>query len=171
MVDDQSDFSQDAVPVLGSDGVRLCFGCRVNDRCQNGLRDERLTNNDAGFARFVFVCPDERQGMPGVAHGGWVAAVFDEALGRSLTLAGHFAVTRSLAVRYRRPVPAAVPLLVLVRRGVSEGNRCDLEGELTLESGALLATAQATFVFREGDAHLERFRDWLSSTGHSEAGT
>src|SRR5712691_4628140 len=50
---------------------------------------------------------EEHQGFPGVIHGGIVAAVLDEALGRTALLGSHpeWTLTGRLEVRYRRLCP------------------------------------------------------------------
>ncbi len=55
---------------------------------------------------------EEHQGFPGVIHGGIVAAVLDEALGRTSVLAQQpeWTMTGRLEIRYRRYVPYG-PLL------------------------------------------------------------
>ncbi len=56
---------------------------------------------------------DERfQGFPGVAHGGILAAILDETLGRVTVPDRRWVMTAKLDLRYRRPAPIRVPLRV-----------------------------------------------------------
>src|SRR5947199_2276879 len=93
---------------------------------------------------------EEHQGFPGVIHGGIVAAVLDEALGRTSLLGDNqeWTMTGRLEVRYRRYVPFG-PLL-RVRATLDSERRSALQasGVLTLadDESALLAEATGTFL-------------------------
>lgn len=52
------------------------------------------------------------EGPPGLVHGGVVATLLDHALARSARVAGRGGLTATLTVRFKRPVPLGVPLLV-----------------------------------------------------------
>lgn len=93
---------------------------------------------------------EEHQGFPGVIHGGIVAAVLDEALGRTSLLGENleWTMTGRLEVRYRRYVSYG-PLL-RVRATLENERRRMLQaaGVLTLASdeSVVLAEAQGTFL-------------------------
>lgn len=93
---------------------------------------------------------EEHQGFPGVIHGGIVAAVLDESLGRTSILAEHpeWTMTGRLDVRYRRYVPYG-PLL-RVRASLSNQRRRMVQatGIVTLadDEQTVLAEAQGTFL-------------------------
>jgi acyl-coenzyme A thioesterase PaaI-like protein len=87
---------------------------------------------------------DAYEGGPGTVYGGFLAAVFDGILGRTVLSAGHLAVTRSLTVRYLRPVPLRVPLRLSAAVGAVSGR--DVEVEASLFDGERVACeAQAVF--------------------------
>lgn len=92
------------------------------------------------------------EGAPNMAHGGIVAALFDDVLGYLLTLHHVPAFTGELTVRYHRPTPVGTPLELhgwVVER---EGRHLRAAGRL--RSGEQLV-ASATAVFIEIDrAHL-----------------
>jgi acyl-coenzyme A thioesterase PaaI-like protein len=84
------------------------------------------------------------EGGPGTAYGGFVAAVFDGILGRTVLSAGHLAVTRSLSVRYLRPVPLRAPLRLSAAVGAVSGR--DVEVSASLFDGDRVACeAEAVF--------------------------
>jgi len=58
----------------------------------------------------TFVLGPACEGAPGRAHGGVVAAVFDDVTGYVLRIAGAPAFTGSLAITYRAPTPIERPL-------------------------------------------------------------
>lgn len=93
---------------------------------------------------------EEHQGFPGVIHGGIVAALLDETLGRTSLLgnAPEWTMTGRLEVRYRHYVPFG-PLLRVRGRLVTERRRMmQASGVLTLadNESVVLAEAQGTFL-------------------------
>ncbi|MFN2540271.1 MAG: PaaI family thioesterase [Mycobacteriales bacterium] len=87
------------------------------------------------------------EGPPGHAHGGCVAGVFDELLGRSQLRAGF---TGTLTLTYRRPTPLQqrIDLCAWVDR--SDGRKRWVKGTARLD-GALLVEAEGLFIApREG---------------------
>lgn len=72
---------------------------------------------------------DERfVGAPGMAHGGVVAACFDQLCGHALVMTGVGALTTELTVRYHRPVPLHTPVTFTVRVTGSRRRRRFIEG-------------------------------------------
>jgi acyl-coenzyme A thioesterase PaaI-like protein len=84
------------------------------------------------------------EGGPGTVYGGFVAAVFDGILGRTVLSAGHLAVTRSLLVRYLRPVPLRVPLRLSAAIGDVSGRDVEVYASL-FEGDRVACEAQAVF--------------------------
>ncbi|MCU4186361.1 PaaI family thioesterase [Acidiferrimicrobium sp. IK] len=84
------------------------------------------------------------EGAPGLAYGGFVAAAFDGLLGRTVLSAGHLAVTRSLAVRFRRPTPLRTPMRVEAVAGERSGRDVPVTGRLW-DGDVLLCEAEAVF--------------------------
>ena len=85
------------------------------------------------------------QGPPGHLHGGFVAAMFDEALGMAQSTTGNPGMTGTLTVRYRRPTPLYTELDIEARVLRVEGRKIFTEAKL-FSAGALLAEAEAIFV-------------------------
>jgi acyl-coenzyme A thioesterase PaaI-like protein len=152
------DFQQ---PPRTDGGVALCGACRRTGRCRLGLTTERLDGD--GAAHFEITCPPEHEGGPGVAHGGWTAAVLDEALGHVVLLNDRMAVTGTLTIRFERPVPIGRPLEARAWAERHEARKWHLAGELVLaSSGASLARADGVFVLRDGATHFGEFERWLA---------
>lgn len=87
------------------------------------------------------------EGAPNRAHGGVVAALFDDVFGFVLGVVQTPAFTGDLYVRYRAPVPLFRPLSCRVRLDDRSGRKLLLSGELTdVDSGEVVATAKATFI-------------------------
>ncbi len=93
---------------------------------------------------------EEHQGFPGVIHGGIVAALLDEALGRTSLLGNNqeWTMTGRLEVRYRHYVPYGPLLRVRARLGIERRRMMQASGVLTLadNENAVLAEAQGTFL-------------------------
>ena len=122
---------------------RSCFVCGRDNAA--GLRSRWTSDRAAGEVRATLVLAEQFQSYPGLAHGGIVAALLDEAMVRSLLLEGAFddlMVTARMEVAYRRATPTSSPITVvgrIVKRGAS---RATAEAEIRLEDGTVAAEAE-----------------------------
>ena len=85
------------------------------------------------------------EGPPGVVHGGWVASLLDQLLGHANAAAGVGGFTAQLTVRYLRPTPYDVPLLLRARTDRVEGRRVMSSGEVVANG---VVTAEASGMFK-----------------------
>ena len=85
------------------------------------------------------------EGIPGVLHGGMVAACFDQVLGHALICSDRPGVTGQLSVRYRKPCPLGVSLQFSGWLHEDAGRTFTTRGECR-HGDTLLATADARFV-------------------------
>jgi acyl-coenzyme A thioesterase PaaI-like protein len=85
------------------------------------------------------------EGAPGCAHGGFVAAVFDEALGLACIFSGGPGMTGEITVRYRKPTPTRVPLRIEARFDSQEGRKIRTSGQL-FAGDLLIAEASGLFI-------------------------
>jgi len=81
----------------------LCESCKPSGVCQFGVIEQSLIapHSSTGIVR----CPPNFQGLPGMAHGGWIAAVFDEIMGREAWRHAPLIYTARLTVHFLKPVP------------------------------------------------------------------
>jgi acyl-coenzyme A thioesterase PaaI-like protein len=86
------------------------------------------------------------QGPPACVHGGIVAALLDDALGRTRHLTGRNCVTGSLDISYKRPTPLNSDLVVEARIDEILERKFLVTGEI-LHDGEVTASAKAVFVF------------------------
>jgi acyl-coenzyme A thioesterase PaaI-like protein len=88
---------------------------------------------------------DAYEGPPGVLHGGFVAAAFDDLLGCAQVASGMAGFTGTLTVRMRRPTP--LHTRIEYEAGVTKvsGRRIVCWGRSTAD-GVLLAEAEGIFV-------------------------
>jgi acyl-coenzyme A thioesterase PaaI-like protein len=108
-----------------------------------GVAAQTLRDGDDAVVRCTL--GDAFEGAPGRAHGGMVAALFDEAMGFVLSIACTPAFTGRLTVTYRAPVPLGVPLEFRARLTGRQGRKLLMAGEAR-HGQVLLAEAESLFV-------------------------
>jgi acyl-coenzyme A thioesterase PaaI-like protein len=102
---------------------------------------------DTMVGRVVYGSPYE--GPPGYLHGGHIAAAFDVMLATTAGINGVGGLTKTLSVRYRRPVPLHRDLLYRGRLDVVEERQAVIKG--TQHHGdELCAEAMGEFAYRAG---------------------
>jgi uncharacterized protein (TIGR00369 family) len=106
--------------------------------------------------------PRRFQGPPGHAHGGIIATVLDEAMGKVNRLRAVVALTSELRVEYLKPVPLGKPLLVESWELRKRGRRLVHAAELRDRQGQVLARSRGTFIIVDPlkmfARHLRRLR-------------
>lgn len=85
------------------------------------------------------------QGPPGLVHGGWIAAMLDQALGSASSAAGMVGLTANLDVSYRNPTPLNVPLEITARVTGAERRKVYVSGEIR-HNGEVTAEGTAVMV-------------------------
>ncbi len=126
---------------------RMCFVCgRENP---HGLHLRFYSDEAAGQIIAPVVIPAAYQGYPGIAHGGALAAILDEATGRAINLGqaeDAFWVTAKLELRYRLPTPTETPLTVVGWVVNRRSRSAEVAGELRLADGTVTVEANAVIV-------------------------
>lgn len=118
-----------------------CFGCGPENDVGLGLRT-RVAADDAIEAEVVL---EERfEGAPGLAHGGALAALFDDLFGSVLMRVLALGVTTELTIRYRRPVKLHTPIHAVARLDHRDDRDLYVSGELE-QNGQVVATATGIF--------------------------
>ncbi|MFQ3536289.1 MAG: PaaI family thioesterase [Aggregatilineales bacterium] len=134
-----------AAPDALQPNSRHCFACGIESA--HGLR-LRFYNDGQTACRAEVVLGDLHQGYPGIAHGGIVTAVLDEALTRAV-LASDFrrlTYTARIEVRFRRPTPLHTPLTVRGRVERDRGRAVTATATISLPDGTLTAEASGLLV-------------------------
>ena len=104
------------------------------------------------------------EGPPHGVHGGWIAALFDEALGAAQILAGSRGMTAVLKVRYRRVTPLEQPLRFEAWVHEQRGRRTIIHA--TCHAGdRLTADAEGVFIRVDFDAVEERMSGPVNGDG------
>jgi acyl-coenzyme A thioesterase PaaI-like protein len=99
------------------------------------------------------------EGMSGCAHGGWIAALFDQIVAVAAAgVAGRPSMTGTMTIRFLRPTPIATPLRF-------EGS-AERTGERTLRALATLSAGDEVTAEAEGIMIMSR----TERMGHPEVG-
>ena len=87
-----------------------CFGCGAANPA--GMKLPIELDLDDRRARGKFSLGPNYAGGAGFAHGGIIAVVLDEAMGKLSKLTGERAVTAEMSIAYCKPVPVDQEILV-----------------------------------------------------------
>ncbi len=136
--------------LLPPNPTNTCFGCGgANDR---GMKLTFEQDDEAKRIRGQFALGAEYEGGKGYIHGGMIAVVLDEVMGKVSRFRGVRAVTAELNVEYLRPVKVGAMLRVEGYESEMSGRNLFIVGEIWGEGNVLLARARGRFVvLRETD--------------------
>jgi uncharacterized protein (TIGR00369 family) len=121
-----------------------CFGCGGDNSGGMKLTFEQDNVNRRIVGRFIL--GDRYQGGGGFAHGGIIALLLDEAMGKVCRFREVRAVTAELTVEYLKPVAVAKEIIVEGRETELKGRNLFLAGEIRNEAGEVLARGKGRFV-------------------------
>jgi uncharacterized protein (TIGR00369 family) len=140
---------------LETQDANRCFGCGGNNEA--GMRLVFDLDFDAKRTRGRFVLGANYAGGAGFAHGGIIAVVLDEAMGKISKLTEEKAVTAELNVVYRKPVPVDKEIVVEGWQEEVKGRNRFRVGEIRDVEGNLLARGTGRFVTID-QQHLGKVR-------------
>ena len=133
--------------LLAPNPTNTCFGCGgANDR---GMKLTFEQDDATERIRGAFKLGAEYQGGPGFIHGGIIATVLDEAMGKLCRFRSVRAVTAELIVEYLKPVSVDAPLLIEAYEVEKTGRNLHFVGEIRNQAGDLLARGRGRFVVIE----------------------
>jgi len=141
-------------------GSKMCFACGANNPI--GLHLDFWTDGETVWTEFT--PGQEHQGWPGVLHGGLIATLMDETMGRTAFLKNLWTVSVKLDVAYRKPVPLGQPLKVTARIDQLRGSRMLTSGQMLLPDGTVAVEAHGLYL-RVSDEHREELTGALRSQG------
>lgn len=121
-----------------------CFGCGgANER---GMRLTFEQDDEGRRIHGRFRIGAEYSGGPGFVHGGIIATLLDEAMGKVNRFRGLYAVTAELNVEYLRPVPVDADIVIEAREVDMKGRNLYHVGEIRNLKGDVLARGRGRFV-------------------------
>lgn len=121
-----------------------CFACGKDN--PQGMRLKFYIDEEARHAVCKFKLARRYQGPPGHAHGGIIATILDEAMGKINRLSRVVALTRTMNVEYLKPVPLGKQLTVIGRARGVEGREHTNVAEITDDQGKVLARSTGVFI-------------------------
>jgi len=145
--------SAGAGPVTRDDvlpaGARQCFACGDDNPIGMHLDDIRRQGEEVHATLHP---RPEYQSYPGVLHGGLAATALDEVMGYSaILLAGIWAATATMEVRFRARVPYDAPLPLVAGLVDARGRRVRAWARLHLPGGQVGAEATGLLVALPAD--------------------
>src|ERR1017187_6349399 len=122
----------------------FCFVCGMNN--PEGMRLKFILDEE----RQTFVCRfrlgKRYTGPPGHCHGGIIAAILDDAMGKVNKLHHVVALTREMTVEYLKPVPLPKPLPVEAREIQKRGRTHVTTAEILNDKDEVLARSRGIFI-------------------------
>lgn len=134
-----------------------CFACGDNN--SEGMRLKFSYDEE----RDCFVCRfrlgKRFTGPPGHCHGGIIATLLDEAMGKVNKLRHVIALTSEITVKYLKPVPLNKPLRVESREVRVRGRKHVNMAEILNQKGEVLARGRGLFIAIDPKRMFSKFVD------------
>ncbi len=121
-----------------------CFACGKNNAEGMRLKFTYDEERDCFICRFRL--GKRYTGPPGHCHGGIIATLLDEAMGKVNKLRHVVALTKQITVDYLKPVPLNKPLRVESREVKVRGREHTNMAEILDQNGEVLARGQGLFI-------------------------
>ncbi len=136
--------------------TNACFGCGGANDAGMKLAFEQDDERRRIVGRFRL--GERYQGGGGMLHGGIIALLLDEAMGKVCRFRGVKAVTAELNVEYLKPI--RVDQDIVVEAYEKEANERSLihAGEIRNEEGAVLARGKGRFVTVNAEKYAEKLK-------------
>jgi uncharacterized protein (TIGR00369 family) len=134
-----------------------CFACGKNN--SEGMRLKFAYDEEQN--RFVcrFRLGKRFTGPPGHCHGGIIATILDEAMGKVNKLRHVIALTSEITVNYIRPVPLNKSLRVEAREVSVKGRKHVNMAEILNQKGEVLARSKGLFIAIDPKKMFAKFVD------------
>ena len=133
-----------------------CFACGKDN--PQGMRLKFYLDEEARQAICKFKLSRRYQGPPGHAHGGIIATILDEAMGKVNKLHKVVALTKAMEIEYLKPVPLGHKLTVIGREHQIIGRKHINTAEISNEKGEILARSTGAFIAVDPQRILERLQ-------------
>ena len=134
-----------------------CFVCGQDN--PEGMRLKFMLDEE----RQIFVCKfrlgKRYTGPPGHCHGGIIASILDDAMGKVNKLHQVVALTREMTVEYLKPVPLHQPLRVEGREIEKKGRTHVNSAEILNHKNEVLARSRAIFIAIDPEKMFAKYVD------------
>jgi len=121
-----------------------CFACGQNN--PDGMRLKFTIDEKRQMTVCRFRLDARYTGPPGHCHGGIIATILDDAMGKVNKLRHVVALTREMTVEYLKPVPLDKPLRVEGREVQVRGRTHVNVAEIVNAKGEVLARSKGVFI-------------------------
>ncbi|MCC7202109.1 MAG: PaaI family thioesterase [Nitrospirae bacterium] len=121
-----------------------CFGCGKENPL--GLKIAFTLDREKKAISGEFTPCPEHQGYQGITHGGIIATLLDEAMGRLLFELGIYAVTAWMEVRYKSPLSTGERVFVSANIIKERNNFFEAIAEVVDSNGTCIATATGKLI-------------------------
>lgn len=123
--------------------AQSCFVCGRENPA--GLKLQFYDDNVDTVAT-TFTLDSRFEGYPGIAHGGILASILDEVVGRVAMVGDHhhFMMTVNMKLQYRNPVPVGVKVTAVGKAIKLRGRLGKAEGKIYLPDGSIGCEAELT---------------------------
>lgn len=121
-----------------------CFGCGHDN--PQGMRLKFTLDEESRQAICHFKLSRKYTGPPGHSHGGIIATILDEAMGKVNKFRNVLALTSSMEIKYLKPVPLGQVLTVTAQEQSVDGRRHINTAEISNAKGEVLARSTGTFI-------------------------
>lgn len=130
--------------LLAPNPTNKCFGCGGDNDGGMKLTFEQDNQKRRIVGRFVL--GERYQGGGGMAHGGIIATLLDEVMGKVCRFREARAVTAELSVEYLKPVSVSEEIVVEGWETEQKGRNLLHTGEIRNSAGVVLARGRGRFV-------------------------
>ena len=140
-----------------------CFGCGHDN--PDGMRLQFYFDEPKQRTWCRFKLAKRYQGPPGHAHGGIIATILDEAMGKVNKLRHVIALTKSMEIEYIRPVPLNKRLVVEGTERSVDGRKHTNVAEIRDDNGEVLARSVGLFIAIDPEKMFAKHLKSGSGTG------
>lgn len=133
----------------------LCFGCGKDN--PHGMHLKFFYHEETGSFVARIRLPQRYWGPPKHAHGGIIATILDEAMGKVNKLRNVVALTKEMDIEYIKPVPLGKRLTARGFEKQVEGRRHTNIGEILNPEGEVLARSTGTFIAIDPERMFAKF--------------
>ena len=132
-----------------------CFVCGPDN--PEGMRLVFTLDEERGTFICHFNLGARYTGPPGHCHGGIIASILDDAMGKVNKLRHVVALTKEMTVEYLKPVPLHKPLRVESREVAVHGRQHVNMAEILNEAGEVLARSKGIFIAIDPEKMFGKF--------------
>jgi uncharacterized protein (TIGR00369 family) len=124
--------------------INECFACGKDN--PDGMHLKFEFDEAHHRATCDFKLPKRFQGPPGHAHGGIIATILDEAMGKVNKLRSVIAFTKTMDIEYLKPVPLDQHLTAIGFEKNVQGRKHHNAAEIRNAAGEVLARSEGLFI-------------------------